>query len=180
MDAFETVVSEILWRRGYWVQNSLKVELTREDKIKIGRHSSPRWEIDVVAYNGARNEILIVECKSYLDSLGVAFKGFDGSDAKAALRYKLFNEPVLRDVIVDRICCQLAEIGLIQSNPTVKLALVCGKIVREKDREQLRDHFDKSGWLFWDEIWLKEELKKMASGSYENSPVAVVAKLLLR
>ena len=39
MDAFETVVSEILWRDGYWVQNSLKVDLTKEEKLAIGRPS---------------------------------------------------------------------------------------------------------------------------------------------
>jgi len=42
MDAFESVVGEILWRDGYWVQTSLKVELTPEDKAAIGRPTSPR------------------------------------------------------------------------------------------------------------------------------------------
>jgi hypothetical protein len=31
MDAFEQVVGEILWREGYWVRTSVKVELTKED-----------------------------------------------------------------------------------------------------------------------------------------------------
>jgi len=34
MDAFESVVSEILWRDGYWVQNAVKVELTKEEKSR--------------------------------------------------------------------------------------------------------------------------------------------------
>jgi len=50
MDAFEQVVEEILWREGYWVRTSVKVELTREEKIAIELPSSPRWELDVVAY----------------------------------------------------------------------------------------------------------------------------------
>jgi hypothetical protein len=47
--AFEQVIAELLWRNGYWVQTSFKVELTKLEKIKIGRPSSPRWEIDIVA-----------------------------------------------------------------------------------------------------------------------------------
>jgi hypothetical protein len=37
MDAFEQVVSEILWMRGLWVRTSVKVNLTKDDKIAIKR-----------------------------------------------------------------------------------------------------------------------------------------------
>ena len=33
MDAFEQVVSEILWMDGYWVRTSVKVDLTKEEKV---------------------------------------------------------------------------------------------------------------------------------------------------
>jgi len=66
MDAFESVIALLLRQEGYWVIPSFKVEITREEKRKIGRPSSPRWEIDLVAYQGATNEVLAVECKSYL------------------------------------------------------------------------------------------------------------------
>ena len=56
MDAFESVVAEVLWRDGYWVQNAVKVDLTKEDKSKINRPSSPRWELDIVGYSGQRGE----------------------------------------------------------------------------------------------------------------------------
>jgi hypothetical protein len=36
MDAFEQVVSEILWTSGFWVRASVKVELTKEEKRLIG------------------------------------------------------------------------------------------------------------------------------------------------
>ncbi|MFN0156735.1 MAG: hypothetical protein ACKVRP_01530 [Bacteroidota bacterium] len=68
MDAFESVVAAILQRQGYWTLTSVKVELTKEEKREIGRHSSPRWELDVVAYRGSDNELRVVECKSFLDS----------------------------------------------------------------------------------------------------------------
>ncbi len=45
MDAFEQLVAEILWMEGYWVRTSVKVQLTKEEKRQIGRHSSPRWEL---------------------------------------------------------------------------------------------------------------------------------------
>jgi hypothetical protein len=180
MDAFETVVSEILWRDGYWVQNSLKVELTKEEKVAIARPSTPRWELDIVAYSGRRNELLVVECKSYLDSIGVQFRAFDGTDGILANRFKLFNDATLRNIVLNRLRLQLFEAGLINQDPSIKLVLVCGKIVRDKDRGLLREHFGRSGWLLWDAQWLKEKLKSMSEGGYENSPVAVVAKLLLR
>ena len=73
MDAFEQLVSEILWMEGYWVRTSVKVELTKEEKRLIGRHSSPRWELDIcmMAYKGGENLLRVVECKSYIDSTGV-------------------------------------------------------------------------------------------------------------
>lgn len=180
MDAFEKVVSEILWREGYWVQNSLKVELTKAEKVAIGRPSSPRWELDIVAYSGRRNELLAVECKSYLDSFGVQYRAFDGTDAVLENRFKLFNDERLREVVLGRLKHQLFGAGLINENPHVKLVLVCGKVVREKDRQLLREHFYKNGWLFWDDQWLRDQLLSMSRGGNENSPVAVVSKLLLR
>ena len=180
MDAFENVVSEILWRDGYWVQSSLKVELTKDEKVAIGRPSSPRWELDLVAYKGQRNELLVVECKSYLDSFGVQYRAFTGGNEELAKRFKLFNDETLRHVVLDRLCRQLVGAGLIGEDPNVKLALVCGKIIRDDDRKLLHQHFDKNGWILWDEEWLREKLKAMSTGGYENSPIAVVAKLLLR
>ena len=44
MDSFEQVVAEILWREGYWVRASVKVELTKEEKREIDLPSSPRWK----------------------------------------------------------------------------------------------------------------------------------------
>jgi hypothetical protein len=92
VDAFEQLVSEILWMDGYWVRTSVKIVLTKEEKCRIGRHSSPRWELDIVAYSGRDNLLRVVECKSYLDSVGVRASAFDGSRADHAKRYKLFNQ----------------------------------------------------------------------------------------
>jgi hypothetical protein len=101
MDAFEELVAESLWMDGHWVRTSVKVELTKEEKRAIGRPSSPRWELDIVAYNGRDNLLRVVECKSYLDSLGVQAKGFD-AESENASRYKLFNDALLREIVFRR------------------------------------------------------------------------------
>src|SRR4051812_12535218 len=90
MDSFEQVVGEILWREGYWVRTSVKVELSKEEKRAIDTPSSPRWELDVVAYRARDNHLKVVECKSYLDSPGVKFRGFDANNEREANRFKLF------------------------------------------------------------------------------------------
>ena len=37
MDAFESLVSGLLRKEGYWTEIGYKVELTKEDKRRIGR-----------------------------------------------------------------------------------------------------------------------------------------------
>lgn len=180
MDAFEQLVAELLERRGYWVRHSFKVELTKADKQAIGRHSSPRWEIDLLAYSGARNELLAVECKSYLDSRGVSRKGFDGTDTKRAMRYKLFNEDVLREVVFNRLAEQLASTKAVAPGTEIKLALACAKIANTQDREWLRAHFSAQQWLLLDDEQLRRDLESIATAGYENQIAAVTAKILLR
>lgn len=93
MDAFESVVATILQHRGYWVRSSFKVDLPKAEKARLGRPSLPRPELDLVAYKGQGNVVRVVECKSYLDSVGVSMSAFDGSNAKLAERFKF----LLRD-----------------------------------------------------------------------------------
>ncbi|WP_316184791.1 hypothetical protein [Bradyrhizobium sp. SZCCHNRI1003] len=180
MDAFEQLVSEILWMEGYWVRTSVKVELTKEEKRAIGRPSSPRWELDIVAYSGRDNLLKIVECKSYLDSPGVKLGGLDGSNGKLAERFKLFADDQLRNVVFTRLRLQFAETGACRANAETKLCLACGRIATEADRAGLHKHFDEKGWELWDEPWLRGRLKRMSDQGYENQVSAVVAKLLLR
>src|SRR4051812_41328947 len=105
MDAFEQVVAEILWTQGYWVRTSVKVNLTKAEKIHIDRSSSPRWELDVVAYCARTNVINVVECKSYLDSPGVHVAGFTPG-SKLSTRFKLFNDGKLRETIFARLAAE--------------------------------------------------------------------------
>jgi hypothetical protein len=124
----EQLVSEILWMEGYWVRTSVKVELTKEEKRRIGLPSAPRWELDIVAYNARDNILRVVECKSYFDSVGVRASAFDGSNADHATRYKLFNKPDLRQVVFNRLCLQMVGVGACREGAVVKLSLAAGKV----------------------------------------------------
>ena len=178
MDAFENVIASILERKGYWTQTSFKVELTKGEKRAIGRPSSPRWELDVVAYQGSTNELLVVECKSYLDSYGVSHTAFDGSNPNAASRYKLFTEKRLRTVVFKRLARQLVAGGFCAPDPSVQLCLAAGKI--HGDKAKLERIFERNGWLLWTPDHIRSELEALSESGYENTVSAVVTKLLLR
>ena len=177
MDSFESVVSLLLRREGYWTISSFKVELTPREKRAIGRFSSPRWEIDLLAYKGRTNELLVVECKSYLDSKGVVFRGgkFDYPE-----RYKLFHEKKLRTVVLNSLVKQLVKSGACAPKIKPKLCLATGKIANVTDREALKHHFIKNGWRLFDDLWIIDKLKKASEAGYENDIALVVTKLLSR
>jgi hypothetical protein len=178
MDSFESIVRTIFERKGYWVKTSFKVDLTKEEKQKIGRPSSPRWELDVVAYKGGSKEILVIECKSYLDSPGVKADGLKNGNWKE--RYKLFNEETLRDVVFNRLLTQLIESGSCSKDTTVKLCLASGKVASKTDREELSEYFNTNGWIFFSDEWIKNELIKLSNSGYENEVATVTTKILSR
>lgn len=180
MDAFESLVAMLLRHEGYWVTPSFKVKLTKGEKRKIGTATMPRLELDLIAYKGTTNELLVVECKSFLDSAGVRYRGFDGSSARDAKRYKLFNSAKIRQIVFHRLQEQLIESGTCGSSPTIHLALAAGKIVNDSDRISLRKLFQNNGWRLFDEDWLGKRLELAAKESYENDVAFVVSKLLLR
>jgi hypothetical protein len=179
MDTFEQVVAEILWREGYWVRTSVKVDLTKGERRGIELPSSPRWELNVVAYRAKDNDLKIVERKSYFDSRGVRVSGFNTDHADWG-QYKLFNRPRLRDVGFRRLRQQSVESGACLPRAIISLCLARGRIATETDRHVLRKRFEQEGWELWDESWLRERWALRSDGRYENQVSAVVAKLLLR
>ena len=178
MDSFEHVVAAVLHRQGYWIQPSCKVELTKAEKVRIGRHSSPRWEIDIVAYDARRNHVIAVECKSYLDSRGVQVSTFRGENEPDQAQYKLFFEPTLRKVVLGALVRQLLKQGFCRRAPGITLGLAAGKIKGNED--WLKRYFIRKGWILFNPRDLSSELKAMHKESYENTVAAIVSKLILR
>ena len=178
MDAFENVVASILQRLGYWTLISVKVELTKAEKRSIGRHSSPRWDLDIVAYRGRDNHVLVMECKSFLDSPGVELSAFNGKSPEAAKRYKLFSDTQLRRVVFRRLEKQLVNGGFCRKNPTIQLCLAAGRV--HGNEAWLHSHFQRKGWELWGPGRIRDELRSLRDTGYENSVAAVVAKVLLR
>ena len=179
MDAFESVISSLLHQDGYWTFTGFKVKLTKAEKLKIGKPSCPRWELDLLGYKGSTNELLVVECKSYLDSRGVTTAPFIQSGDKKT-RYKLFCDSALRKVVFGRLEAQLVTAGFCRPKPKMTLALAAGKIASSKEREQLHALFEERGWRLFDAEWIRERLVTAADGGYENAVAPVTAKLLLR
>lgn len=177
MDAFEQIVAELFWTAGYWVRTSVKVDLTKEEKVRAGKPSMPRPEIDLVAYQGASNHLLALECKSYLDSRGVSFAEICGSAESKT--YKLFRQPALREIVLGRLLAQSIEAGLCREGATVQLGMVAGK-VKGADGPAIDQLFYENGWFFRGPGWLKKQVGDLAGSAYENQAANVVAKLLLR
>jgi hypothetical protein len=177
MDAFESLISMLLRHNGYWTIPSFKVELTKSEKRKIGRFSSPRWEIDLVAYKGSTNEVLAIECKSFLDSRGVVFQAGAFNPPK---RYKMFIDSALRRVVLKRLAAQLVKTGACADRPKLKLCLAAGKIANGTDMAGLKRHFVRNDWTLFDDCWIREQLTTASKRGYENDVAFVVSKLLLR
>ena len=177
MEAFEAVIATLLRTEGYWVWPSFKVDLTKEEKREIGRHSSPRWELDLLGYKGSTNELLVVECKSFLNSPGVS-STFLLPGSTDARRYKLFTEPTTREVVFRRLIRQLREMGACAPEPKLQLALAAGHIRNDAERAALHREFREREWLLIDEPAIADGLRKLSSTSYENDIAAVVTKLV--
>lgn len=124
--------------------------------------------------------MLVVECKSYLDSRGVVAESFTDPSSPTSKRFKLFNEDTLRETVFRRLKKQLTELGACQRNPKVQLCLAAGHIATNQDRVLIKKHFNRKRWLLWDEDWLEKELTALSGAGYDNDVAAVVAKILLR
>jgi hypothetical protein len=178
VDSFEHVIAAILQRKGYWTQTCLKVDLTPDDKASIARKSSPRWELDVVGYRGYDNALVVLECKSFLDSTGVQTRTFLGENEGNEKYYKLFFEDATRHIVLARLCAQLVEQRFCAPEPKVTFGLAAGKI--QGDEAKLAEHFQKRGWELWTPKLIRDELLRLSESGYENSVASVVTKILVR
>jgi hypothetical protein len=179
MDAFESLIRLLLDRNEYWTRQSHKVNLTKEEKKAIGKPSIPRPEIDLIAFQPLRNEVIALEVKSYLDSLGVQLKEIKQKFQIPAGRYKLFTCDNYRKIVFHRLSHELSEAGLINNSTTIKLGLAAGKVYKNEEAE-LGAHLTKNGHFFIGPSKIKRDVKLLARSNYENDPFIITAKVALR
>lgn len=179
MDYFENILKTILEHQHYWVRQSFKVELTKEEKRLIGKPSIPRPEIDLLAFRPELNEVLVIEAKSFLDSPGVRLSDLERSFEVPEGRYKLFTCDNYREIVFRRLASQLLNYGMINANTSLTLGLAAGNVYQNKSAE-IEAFLVNRGWRFWAPEIIKSEVVKLANKGYENDAAIITAKILNR
>ena len=174
MDAFESLIAGILRADGYWVEPSVRIDLSAADKRSLNNYSMPRPELDIVAYRPATNDLLAIECKSYFDSGGVHVRDLKGG--RNAARYKMFVDAALREMVLTRLVEQMQASGMVHGNPAPKLVLAYGHATTHNEA-LLREWFEQNGWFLLGPDTIKERVSAMADEPYDNQVASVVAKL---
>lgn len=182
MNAFEDIVKLYLEEEGYWVRQSVKVDITKQDKVDIGLPSMPRPEIDLVALNAKNNELLLIEVKSFLDSYGVYSEAITDEKDVFSKRYRLFTDSIFREVVTKRLREEYLKQGLINENTKINYALAAGNIHSPADESRIREYFSKPerGWKLFSPKDIKEKVKELAKKGWEDNLVTITAKLILR
>lgn len=179
MDHFESIVHTLLEAEGYWVRASYRVALSKEQKQATGKPAIPRPEIDLLALHFARNEVLALEVKSYLDSSGVKLADISKEHDATEGRYKLFTSKRYRSIVFGCLRQQLLESGAINEETTIKLGLAAGKVYRGQS-DALRDHLGAAGCFFWSPEEIFTKVSALANSAYANNAATITAKILLR
>jgi len=179
MDHFEAIICDLLEATGYWVRRSFKVDITKEEKRRIGRHSMPRPEIDILAYRRQSDELLVMEAKSFLDSPSVSLDQLSESHDTPQGRYKLFTCENYREIVFERLRLNLIASGMITSRTSLRLGLAAGKVYR-RESDKLQAFMDSKGWYFFSPAEIRTQLTRFADIGYENNPSVITTKILMR
>jgi hypothetical protein len=179
MDHFEGIISTLLEAENYWIRRSFKVQVAKEEKRQIGKHSIPRPEIDLLALNFAKNEVVAFEVKSFLDSPDVRLAQLQEEREVPEGRFKLFTSERYRVVVLSRLKEELISCGMANADTTVTLGLAAGKIYQGQSGA-VREFMDKRRWLFWAPEDIKRKVIALAERDYENDPTIITAKILMR
>lgn len=179
MDYFESILATLLEAEHYWVRRSFKVNLKPEEKVQIGKPSIPRPEIDLLALNFSRNEVIAFEAKSFLDSPGVKIADLQMEHEVAEGRYKLFTSEQYRSVVLSRLREDLIISGMANAKTRITLGLAAGKVY-QKQSESMREFMKSKKWVFWSPEDIKKKIEALADHHYENDPAIITAKILQR
>jgi len=179
MDYFEGIIKTLLEHEGFWVRQSFKVNLTKQEKRDIGKHSIPRPEIDLLAFNQNKNHIIVLEAKSFLDSPGVRIDDLKEVYEIPEGRYKLFTCEKYRGIVFDRLKQDLIDTEMADGETVIKLGLVAGNVYQSRSEDMCK-LFDSKGWVFWSPEDVKDKVNALAKKGYENEPAIITAKILMR
>lgn len=179
MDHFESIIATLLEAEGYWVRRSFKVNVTKDEKRQIGKHSIPRPEIDLLAFRFSTNEVLALEAKSFLDSPGVKIAQLKEEHEVPEGRCKLFTSERYRSVVLARLLQDLIACGMVNPDTKISLGLAAGKVYQEQS-EPIREFMAMKKWLFWSPEDIKQKVTALAARGYENDLAIITAKILMR
>ena len=179
MESFEEIVKVLFEEDNYWVRQSEKINLTKEEKKKTGKPSIPRPEIDLVALNQSENHILVLEVKSFFDSPGVRLSELDIEYNKATGKYKLFTNKNYWTIVLSRLKKDFIKQGMADKKTRFTLGLVAGNVYQNKT-EEIRKLFNEKGWFFLGPDEIKDRVLALAKKGYQNSPIFMTAKILIR
>lgn len=181
MDSFEEIAAKYLEEKHYWVRQCVRADISKEEKREvIKKPSMPAPVLDIVALKLDKNELLLVEVKSFLNSPGVRFSGVTGKNKKDASRYKLFTQKKYREVVTNHIKEEYLKYGLINKNTKIKYALLAGNIYSTKhseDETDIRKYFEEKGWILFPPKDIKEKIKNLSETQWEDNVVTMTAKL---
>ncbi|MBL0121660.1 MAG: hypothetical protein IPP88_02670 [Betaproteobacteria bacterium] len=177
-DHFENLIRTLLEADGYWVVQSFKVNVSKQEKRQIGKHTIPRPEIDLLALDFSKNEIIAFEAKSFLDSSGTRASALLATQEIPEGKYKLFTCENYRNIVLGRLKQDLQARAMANSRTTVRLGLVIGNVYA-RDVIPIRQHAKRQGWVYWSPRLLKRKLRAQAA-RHENDSVIIATKVLLR
>jgi hypothetical protein len=165
IDQFQATVAKLLETQGYWIRKSFKVNVTREEKGQIGKQSLPKPEIDLLALHFGRNELLVLEAKSYADSPGAKLAQLQEEHDVPAGRFKLFTSQRYREIVLSRLLQDLIAAGMANAETKIRLGLAAGK-VNQGQSEAIRELITSKGWLFWS----PDDIKHAVTAQQERGP----------
>ena len=178
MNAFETIVKVFLEEKGYWVRQSVKARISKEDKVALDLPSMPTPEVDLVALNLKENELLLVEAKSLLGSYGVYYEAVSDKKDKLAERYRLFTNRKFREVVTKALREDYLERGLINEKTKINYALAAGHI-HSGNEPSIAKYFSDNGWKLFSPSEIKETVKRLSKKVWQDDLIAMTAKLIV-
>lgn len=179
MDYFESIIATLLEAENFWIRRSFRVNLTKEEKRQIGKHSIPRPEIDLLAFDFSKNVVLALEVKSFLDSPGVKLAALQLEHDVPEGRYKLFTSERYRTIVLSRLHQDLVDFKMANAKTRITLGLVAGKVYRGQS-DEVCEHMKQNRWFFWSPEDIKQRVTALAKEPYANDPAMITAKILVR